>query len=80
MNFLASHQSVQSNTETQRGIDVRLTAATARYNEAQAAYHRDPSTLDELTAAAEELRRLRSQPMKSLASAVAPKRFINLGE
>jgi hypothetical protein len=58
----------QSQFETQRGIDTRLTAAAARLKEAQAAYDRNPSKSNckALLAADTEFRSLRV-PLMSAA-------------
>jgi hypothetical protein len=63
----ASGQPTQS--ETQRGIDTRVTAAVARLRDVQAAYRDGKATAKELLTATEEARRLRATPMKSAIDA-----------
>jgi hypothetical protein len=78
---LQERQTMTDINETQKGIDTRLAEAGDRVRKLQEVYFANPTPENEKAYedAMEELRQLRSVPMKSLAS-LAPKRFVRLRE
>jgi hypothetical protein len=75
-----TNQSTSEHVTTQRGINTQLIAALARFRELEDDYWQGKVSREEYLAASEEVRRLRAEPMKSLAPVMREKRFVELNE